>query len=188
MANKKNLAANSAIATTIAVVSFFTLAPLTAGFSCILGWTMQAIAASDMREFIIPDILTLPAIPTGLVATWLILDHAEVASTVLEHFLAAIGAGVGLYSVARLYEASRGHAGLGLGDVKLLAVGGAWIGWQGLPSVLLIASLAAFGFIAFVRFAHGTAVGAKTAVPFGVFLAPAIWIVWVTKQMPNGGF
>lgn len=184
---KSNLPAILVLAAAIAVVSFVTLPLHAAVLSCILGFIMLAIAATDMREFIIPDIFSLPAIPTGLLATWLLAEPSEAAGVVLEHLLAAIVGGGGLYAIARIYEAARGHAGLGLGDVKLFAAGGAWIGWQGLPSVLLIASFAALGFVAFLWLVRGKTVRATTALPFGVFLAPAIWIIWVFDQILDAG-
>jgi leader peptidase (prepilin peptidase)/N-methyltransferase len=73
--------------------------------------------------------------------------------------------------------------GLGLGDVKLAAAGGAWTGWQDLPNVVLVAAVAALA-LALVRAAHRRKRLAGTdRLPFGAFLAPAIWIVWALRQL-----
>lgn len=183
MENDKNPIAIFVMAVLMGMVSYIALPPLQVVLSCILGAIMLAIAVSDMRAFIIPDRLSLPAIPMGLVATWLAAQPEAAAGLVLEHLLSALAGAAALYAIARTYATLRGHAGLGLGDVKLLAAGGAWIGWQGLPAVLLIASLSGLGFVAYLRLARGIEVGRTTALPFGVFLAPAIWIVWAAGQM-----
>ena len=63
-----SIALLAALAVVIAAVSFLVLAPLPALVSCFLGWTMLAIAVIDARHFIVPDVLSLPAIPAGLIA------------------------------------------------------------------------------------------------------------------------
>jgi leader peptidase (prepilin peptidase)/N-methyltransferase len=76
--------------------------------------------------------------------------------------------------MAALYRASRGTEGLGGGDIKLLGAGGAWVGWQALPWILLMSSVGALAF----SVASGRTV-AHDRVPFGPFLAAALWVGWV---------
>ncbi|MCG8649669.1 MAG: A24 family peptidase, partial [Pirellulales bacterium] len=141
--------------------------------SCGLGWALLALAATDLRNFILPDVLTLPLIPAGAAVAYAIDD-----SRIADHL---IGAGAGfaaLYGVAWLYERLRKRAGLGLGDAKLFSAAGAWLGWAGLPSVLLIGALIALLAVVIARMA-GRSMSATDAIPFGTFLAIGFWIVWL---------
>jgi leader peptidase (prepilin peptidase)/N-methyltransferase len=67
---------------------------------------------------------------------------------------------------------------MGLGDAKLLAASGAWLGAEGLPGVLLWASGSALVGILIARW-RGETLSASTRVPFGPFLAFGTWLVWV---------
>jgi leader peptidase (prepilin peptidase)/N-methyltransferase len=91
--------------------------------------------------------------------------------------------GAAFWLVRAAYGTLRGREGLGLGDVKLAAAAGAWTGWQDLPNVVLLAAVAALG-LALVRAAHRRKGLAGTErIAFGAFLAPAIWVVWVLRQL-----
>ncbi len=162
----------------IAAVSFLVFSPLLALVSCALGWTMLAIAVADARHFIVPDVLSLPAIPAGLLAAPL-LDATRAPSVLmLEHVGAALlGAGA-LFAIRQLYEVLRGREGLGLGDVKLAAAAGAWTGLAGLGHVLLLACVLALGAVLLTHVRRPSGLRASTAIAFGVFLAPSIWLVW----------
>jgi leader peptidase (prepilin peptidase)/N-methyltransferase len=70
----------------------------------------------------------------------------------------------------------RGREGLGQGDAKLLAAGGAWLGWEALPWVVLLAAMLGLA-LALFRRARGVALTRETALPFGPPLALAIWII-----------
>ncbi len=70
----------------------------------------------------------------------------------------------------------RGREGLGRGDAKLLAAGGAWLGWEALPWVVLLAAVLGLA-LALLQRARGMALTRETALPFGPSLALAIWIV-----------
>lgn len=141
--------------------------------SCVLGWALLALAVTDYREFVLPDEITLPLIPLGLLAAWWIDDAA------LPHHL--IGAAAGFlvfWGIARLYRRLRGREGLGLGDAKLLAAGGAWVSWQGLPGVVLWASLSGLAY-ALIRSALGEGMSATDRIAFGTHLCLGIWLVWL---------
>ena len=168
----------------IAVVAITVFSGIASVFCCGLGWTMLAIAAIDRRHFIIPDRLSLPAIPAGLVAAALIqqdqLPALNVpALAVLDHAIAALGASLALYLLRAYYLHTRGHEGLGLGDVKLIAAGGAWTGVAGVPMVLLLAAVAALVLTGVQWLAGDRSLAATTRVPFGAYLAPSIWLVWL---------
>lgn len=141
--------------------------------SAVLGWTLLTLALIDARCFQLPDALTLPLIPLGLVVVGL-TDPQKL----LGHGLAALAGGLGFALLAWAYERLRGRAGLGLGDAKLLAAGGAWVGLAGLPGVILIAALSALT-LALAQAVAGGRLRATTALPFGPHLALGIWLVWL---------
>jgi leader peptidase (prepilin peptidase)/N-methyltransferase len=163
---------------TVAAMSFAVLQPLPAAVSCALGWAMLAIVVSDARRFIVPDVLSLPAIPIGLLAAPLIGDEQTSSMTVLAHLGAAAAGGTIFYAIRQIYFALRRHHGLGLGDVKLAAAAGAWTGFEGLSVVLLLACVAATTWTLASQAVLRQRVEATMAVPFGAFLAPATWLTW----------
>lgn len=140
--------------------------------SALLGWALLALAEIDRRHFWLPDGLVLPLIAGGLAMS------ARAGSDQL--LAAAIGAAAGYLSLSlinRLYGRIRGRPGLGRGDAKLFAAAGAWVGWTGLPQVLLIGSLSAI-LLSLVRAGGAGFPGGATAVPFGPGLALGLWLVW----------
>jgi leader peptidase (prepilin peptidase)/N-methyltransferase len=141
--------------------------------SCVLGWTLLALGWIDVEHMMLPDVLTLPLLLAGLGAT-LLLDPQDIG----DHALGAVVGYLVFRAIAAGYRAWRGRTGLGGGDAKLLAAAGAWLGWQALPSVVLEASVAG---IAAALIAHllGRRVSRTTALPFGPFIAAAVWLVWL---------
>ena len=141
--------------------------------STLLGWTLLALAAIDFRYFVLPDYLTLPLIPAGLFVAWL-LGPAELA----DRTIGAV-AGLGFVLVLRyLYGLWRGREGIGLGDAKLLCASGAWVSWQGLPGVILLASITGLTF-ALIEAWRGRSMSLTAQVPFGTFLCLGTWLVWL---------
>jgi leader peptidase (prepilin peptidase)/N-methyltransferase len=90
---------------------------------------------------------------------------------------AALGFG-GLWLLAFVYRRVRGRDGLGDGDPILLAAGGAWVGWIGLPSVLIWASAAGLSYVA-ARMLVGRGMSGEDRLPFGPCLAIGIWLTWM---------
>ena len=74
----------------------------------------------------------------------------------------------------------------GWGDVKLIMAAGAWTGIIGVSYVVLLASVGALAYVGLISVIGGRKVVASTAIPFGVFLAPSIWVVWVFLQSTGG--
>jgi leader peptidase (prepilin peptidase)/N-methyltransferase len=149
-----------------------------AGLACL----MIAIAAVDARRFIIPDELTAAALALGLV-------HAAIGRPDGIGWALAIAAlrgaimAAAFFGLWALYRRLRGREGIGLGDVKLAGVAGAWLDWPTIPIAVEIAALAALA-VCLVRWlAFGRTVSATTRLPFGLFLAPAIWIAWLGETM-----
>jgi leader peptidase (prepilin peptidase)/N-methyltransferase len=141
--------------------------------SCGLGWTLLALAAIDLRRFVLPDFLTLPLAAAGL-AAGAALDPASLADR-------GIGAAAGFLFVVALreaYRALRRREGIGLGDAKLLAAAGAWVSWTGLPTVLFLAAFAALA-VALTKIARGIPLNSADRLPFGAYLCGATWIAWL---------
>lgn len=141
--------------------------------SCLLGWTLLALAWIDCEHMLLPDALTLPLVLAGLAATWL-LDPEQV----MDHALGVALGYAAFRAVALGYERLRRRPGLGHGDAKLLAAAGAWVGWAALPKVVLIAGLGGLG-AALIASMRRRRLNRTTALPFGPFLAGALWIVWL---------
>lgn len=141
--------------------------------SCVLGWSLLALAVIDARSFLLPDAITLPLIPLGLVVAYL-----DDPSTLLPH---AAGAAIGFAAFALIgagYRRLRHREGLGGGDAKLLAAAGAWLSWEGLPSVVLIAAMASFAGLLLDRRIDRRRL-LDTRLPFGPGLCLGTWLVWL---------
>ena len=149
-----------------------------AGLACL----MIAIAAVDARRFIIPDELTAAALALGLADA--AIRHPDGIGEALA--LAALRGAIvaaAFFGLWALYRGLRGREGIGLGDVKLAGVAGVWLDWPSIPVAVEIAALAALA-VCLVRWlALGRAISATTRLPFGAFLAPAIWIAWLGETM-----
>jgi leader peptidase (prepilin peptidase) / N-methyltransferase len=141
--------------------------------SCALGWTLLTLAAIDQRHFLLPDPLTLPLIPAGLAVAFAI-DPA----LLVPHLVGALAGFTAFAAIGMLYRRLRGREGLGLGDAKLLAAAGAWLGWQALPGLVVVAAVCALA-VALARALTGDRVSATTRIAFGSYLALAFWLVWL---------
>ena len=150
----------------------------------VLGFAMVLVSAIDRRLFLIPDILSLPAIAAGLAAALFVGPEAGPA-VFADHAIAALAAGGGFYAIREGYRRWRGFEGLGLGDVKLAGAAGAWVGIDWLGIALLLACSGALA-IGALRVALGNSrITGTTALPFGSFIAPSIVIVWLAAQWPR---
>jgi leader peptidase (prepilin peptidase)/N-methyltransferase len=136
-----------------------------------LGWSLLLLSLIDLKSMLLPDRITLPLLAAGLASAALLAPERWSSH--------ALGAAIGfgsLAALAMLYEKARGRTGLGGGDAKLFAAIGAWIGWAGLPSALLIAGIAGIAH-AFIQ-GRGRLSGGER-IPFGPALALGGWIVWL---------
>jgi leader peptidase (prepilin peptidase)/N-methyltransferase len=155
--------------------------------TCLFGWTLLALAWIDLRAMILPDMLTLPLLAFGLATTGI-----NAPDSLADHLLATVLGYLSLAAVAWAYRRFRGRDGLGMGDAKLLAAIGAWLGLGLLPLVLLLAAcvgLAAAGVAALA----GKRMTAATAMPFGPFLALSGWLLFLyadrmTEWLMDGSF
>lgn len=159
----------------VGATTFAAAPPVVALAGLIFGWTLVALALLDLQHFWLPDRLTLPLIASGLGTS-----AAGAGVPPLDSLLgAAAGYGV-LAGIAAAYRRVRARAGLGGGDPKLLGAIGAWLGWQMLPPVLLLASLTGLASLLIAQ-ARGRAVAATDRLPFGTLLALAAWPLWLIR-------
>jgi len=141
--------------------------------SLLLFFNLWVLACYDLTSFRLPNLLTLTLFITGAmyVATspsLFIWDHV-------------IGAAVGLVffpAVNAIYKLVRGRDGIGIGDAKLLAGIGMWLGWALLPPVLLMASIAGLVYGGGLALASKQPV-ATSKIPFGPFLCLGAWMAWL---------
>ncbi len=137
--------------------------------SCGLGWALLALGWIDALCQRLPDFLTLPLVLAGLgEALWLEPD------ALLSRLLGAVLGYCGFRVLAYCYLRLRAREGLGQGDAKLLAAGGAWVGLAALPELLLVAAMA--GLVFALRKGR---VEPDIRVAFGPFLAAGIWLLWL---------
>jgi leader peptidase (prepilin peptidase) / N-methyltransferase len=147
-----------------------------------LGALMLAIAISDFRRYIIPNELTGAAVGLALLragivgpeAGWEALLWAAGGALVVALPLLALMAG---------YRRWRGRDGLGLGDVKLAAVAGAWLSLVTVFAVIELATLSALGAYFVAGAIRKRPIKATAFLPFGLFLAPAIWLGWLAEAI-----
>uniref|UniRef100_UPI003784D5C5 prepilin peptidase n=1 Tax=Methylocella sp. TaxID=1978226 RepID=UPI003784D5C5 len=139
-----------------------------------------AAAVTDARAFIIPDELNLAMAALGFAAAAVDAPYAPGAAMAEA---AARGAALGLafLGLRALYRLWRGREGLGLGDVKLAAVAGVWLGWTIVPLAVELAALAALLACAALH-VSGRRLDRLTRLPFGLFFAPAIWLGWLAQS------
>jgi leader peptidase (prepilin peptidase) / N-methyltransferase len=141
--------------------------------SLFIAVVLLTLSSVDVREHRLPDALTLPFALTGFVAC-AVYDSDELPSR-----MAAAALGYLLFlSLARVYESARNRQGLGLGDAKLFAAAGAWLGFEGLPTVLLFATVTALAAVALLALC-GRPITSHGRVAFGPFLSLGIWVTWL---------
>jgi len=169
----------ASVALFIGVVASVVLVPDSRGaWGAGLAVLMVAIAAVDARRFIIPDELTAAALALGLV--YAAVEDSEIWVQALAwSVLRGVVPAVAFLGVRAGYRRWRGREGIGLGDVKLAAVAGVWLDWQTIPIAIEIAAVAGLGAYLIMHLYFHRTVRPTTRLPFGLFLAPAIWIVWI---------
>ncbi|MFT4098149.1 MAG: A24 family peptidase [Rhodoblastus sp.] len=162
----------------------FAAAPEVAGlFGAALFALALAVAIVDWREMIIPDWMNAAILALALVQAAATSDAGEAWSAAGEALLRGAALGCVLLLVRFVYRAARGHDGLGLGDVKLGFAGGAWVGWSLLPAAIEIAALSALAVFLVAPRLSGRAPQWSERLPFGAFLAPAIWATWLIETL-----
>ncbi len=123
------------------------------------------ISVIDLHHKIIPDILSLPGIVLGLAISFIPGNNPSW----LNSLIGMVAGGGVLFLVAVVYERLTGREGMGGGDIKLLAMIGAWMGWQSLHLVVLLSSF--IGAVIGITFLLLSGKGLRFKIPFGPFLS-----------------
>jgi leader peptidase (prepilin peptidase) / N-methyltransferase len=129
----------------------------------IFGCALLVLFAIDLEHHLLPNLITLPGIVVGFVFSFFI-EPGWLASLV-----GILVGGGSLYAVAEVYYRVRHEEGLGMGDVKMLAMIGAFLGWKLTLVTLMMASLS--GTVIGLALIVSKRGGMKYALPFGTFLA-----------------
>jgi len=148
-------------------------------FAILLAFILTTITIADIRSLLIPDALSLPLLSSGLgVAAWLSPD-GDMVMTLAAHCLAAAGGFLVIWLLAEYWRRVRGVEGIGMGDAKLLAATGAWVGPALLPMALLIACLSGLA----VGLSYSLAVRGRAdthvVIPFGPFISLGLWLAFI---------
>ena len=143
---------------------------------------MLAVAVADARAFIIPDKLTIAAFLLALANA----ANEGLASMPEDIALAALRGLVlasAFFALREIYLRLRHRHGIGLGDVKLAAVAGAWLDWTLIPVAIAIAALTALILYIAGQLVLRRSLSATAKLPFGLFFAPAIWFCWLLNAI-----
>ncbi len=150
-------------------------------FALILTWSLIALSFIDIDHQLLPDDITLPVLWLGIG-----LSVFSIFATAHSSIIGAIAGYLTLWSVYHVFRLLTGKEGMGYGDFKLLALFGAWLGWQYLPVIILLSSLVGaifgIGLILFRR--HGRSV----PIPFGPYLAIAGWVALMWGHEINSAY
>ena len=147
----------------------------------VLLWGLVALTVIDLDEQLLPDQLTLPLLWLGLLVN---IDGLFTDLT-----SAVIGAAAGYLSLWLVFQVFRlitGREGMGYGDFKLLAVFGAFLGWQMLPLVILLSSL--IGAIVGIGLIVLRGRDRQIPIPFGPYLAAAGFVALLWGEQINRGY
>lgn len=148
--------------------------------SVVLLIALSVVCWFDIDHFRIPDWITFPLIALGL------LEPLVWPSKPFLLHLAGAAAGYGLiWALNAYWKRFRGREGIGMGDAKLLAGAGAWLGLPALPIVTLVASSIALVWILLTRSFRSGRDELSDVFPFGPFLSIGFFAVWVfQKSLP----
>ena len=147
-------------------------------YGAFLATLMLAIAANDARLYLIPNELTAAAFALALLRAGAYVPDIGVEALLWPVARAATVA-LPLLLLMALYRRWRGRDGLGLGDVKLGAVCGAWLDLATVIAVIELAALAAIAAYLANAALRRERLRGTAFLPFGLFLAPAIWVGWL---------
>ena len=147
----------------------------------LLTWALVALSFIDLDHQLLPDDITLPVLWLGIGASVFAIFTSSHDS-----IIGAMAGYLSLWSVYHLFRLLTGKEGMGHGDFKLLALFGAWLGWQYLPAVILLSSVVgAIVGIALILFRGHQR---QIPIPFGPYLAVAGWIAMLWGPAINNAY
>ena len=149
-------------------VQWFTLAAL------VLTWSMISLALIDFDTQLLPDNITLPIMWMGVLMSLLSISPISLEDSIIGLLLGYLS----LWSIYHLFKIITGKEGMGYGDFKLLALLGAWLGWQSLPLILFLSAVV--GSIVGISLILFLGRDKNIPIPFGPYLASAgfISLIW----------
>ena len=147
----------------------------------LLTWALVALTLIDIDRQLLPDQITLPFLWLGL-----LLSTAGVYTDPVSSILGAAAGYLALWSVYHLFRLLTGKEGMGYGDFKLLALFGAWLGWQLLPQIILLSALV--GSVVGVGLVVLRRHGRDVPIPFGPYLAAAGWVAVLWGGQINAAY
>lgn len=138
-------------------------------FAAFLSWALLSLTMIDFDHQYLPDQITLPFLWLGL-----ILNLHGMYTGLSSAVIGAAAGYLSLWTVYHLFKLITGKEGMGFGDFKLLALFGAWLGWQMLPAIILLSTLigSIVGILLIVLKLHDKG----KPIPFGPYLAGAGWV------------
>ncbi len=139
------------------------------GAALLLTWALIALSMIDIDHQLLPDSITLPFLWLGL-----LLSLFPVFADMRESLIGAIAGYLALWIVYQVFKLVTGKEGLGYGDFKLLALLGAWMGWEALPMIVLLSSAVGAVLGGTMMLIQGR--DRAHPIPFGPYLAIAGWI------------
>ncbi len=159
----------SAIMATI--VAFYFGVSFQALFAICLTWALISLSMIDFDHQLLPDDITLPFLWLGIILN---LGSFQIFTDLQSSVLGAIFGYGSLWTVYIIFKLATGKEGMGHGDFKLLALLGAWFGWEYLPLIIILSSAvgATIGILLIIFKSHNR----SSAIPFGPYLAIAGWI------------
>ena len=152
-----------------------------AATALLLTWALIALSMIDFDHQLLPDSITLPFLWVGL-----LLSLFPVFVDMRSSLIGAIAGYMSLWAVYQLFKLLTGKEGMGFGDFKLLALLGAWMGWQALPMIVLLSS--AVGAILGGALIAIRGRDSQIPMPFGPFLAIAGWIALLWGDRISGAY
>ncbi len=152
----------------------------------VLLFLLLILSFIDLKHFILPDVLTIPGAVLGL-----ILSALSPSMTLKGSVVGVLSGALGFLFVREAYRRIRGVEGLGLGDVKLMALVGAYTGVTGVVGTVFFGSAAGVLYSIFLMIKKGR-LSMKTAIPFGPFLSLGctafLILLYIDKNFLGGWF
>lgn len=151
------------------------------GFALLLTWALVALTFIDFDHQLLPDNIVLPFLWLGLLLSVLPLNSAPVFANPRDAIIGAAAGYMSLWMVFQLFKLITGKEGMGYGDFKLLALFGAWLGWQMLPQIIFISTV--LGSIIGISLMALKIIKRDKPIPFGPYIATAgfIALLWGDK-------
>ena len=143
-------------------------------------WSLVALADIDRSTQLLPDDITLPLVWLGIICN---IPDAGLFTDLKSSVLGAIGGYMILWTIFQVFKLITGKEGMGFGDFKLLAALGAWLGWQYLPTIILISSF--FGALVGITLKLTNKNNGDAPIPFGPFLAAAGFAALIWGEQLN---